>query len=73
MNLRKLFCQKLLTSFAGGSDADRLWLDLFGLHASKGRAVVASFDGGAITSDADALLLSAADRAIRLVDRDPSA
>jgi hypothetical protein len=31
--------------------------------------VVASFDGGAITSDAGALLLGATDRAIRLVDR----
>jgi hypothetical protein len=34
-----------------------------------GRAVVASFDGGAITSDAGALLLGAADRAIGLVGR----
>jgi len=33
------------------------------------RAVVASFDGGAITSDAGALLLGATDRAIGLVDR----
>lgn len=34
-----------------------------------GRAVVADFDGGAITSDAGALLLGATDRAIRLVER----
>jgi Transposase DDE domain group 1 len=34
-----------------------------------GRAVVASFDGGAITSDAGALLLGATDRAIDLVRR----
>ena len=34
-----------------------------------GRAVVADFGGGAITSDAGALLLRATDRAIRLVDR----
>jgi hypothetical protein len=34
-----------------------------------GRAVVADFGGGAITSDAGALLLGATDRAIRLVDR----
>ena len=33
------------------------------------RAVVADFDGGAITSDAGALLLGATDRAISLVDR----
>ncbi|WP_342237874.1 transposase, partial [Inquilinus sp. OTU3971] len=31
--------------------------------------MVASFDGGAITSDAGGLLLGATDRAIRLVDR----
>jgi hypothetical protein len=35
----------------------------------KGRAVVAGFDGGTITSDAGALLLRATDRAIGLVDR----
>ena len=34
-----------------------------------GRAVVASFDGGAITSDAGGLLLGATDRAIDLVGR----
>ena len=35
----------------------------------EGRAVVASFDGGAITSDAGGVLLGAADRAIGLLDR----
>ena len=35
----------------------------------EGRAVVAAFDGGAITSDAGALLLGATDRAIGLVPR----
>ena len=35
----------------------------------EGRAVVASFTGGAITSDAGALLLGATDRAIGLVER----
>lgn len=35
----------------------------------QGRAVVAAFDGGAITSDAGALLLGSTDRAIRLVER----
>jgi Transposase DDE domain group 1 len=34
-----------------------------------GRSVVADFDGGAITSDAGALLLGATDRAIQLVER----
>jgi Transposase DDE domain group 1 len=43
--------------------------DIFGFEAVEGRAVVAAFDGGAITSDAGALLLGATDRVIRLVDR----
>jgi hypothetical protein len=42
---------------------------LFGFARVEGRAVVAAFDGGKITSDAGALLLGATDRAIRLVDR----
>jgi hypothetical protein len=43
--------------------------DLFGFAAVAGRAVVAGFDGGAITSDAGALLLGGTDRAIRMVER----
>src|SRR5882757_2163204 len=43
--------------------------DIFGFEAVEGRQVVASFDGGAITSDAGALLLGATDRAIGMVDR----
>lgn len=35
----------------------------------EGRAVVAAFDGGEVTSDAGALLLGASDRAIGLVER----
>jgi hypothetical protein len=31
---------------------------MFGFEAVEGRAVVAAFDGGAITSDAGALLLA---------------
>jgi hypothetical protein len=42
--------------------------DLFDFAPVEGRGVVAGFDGGAITSDAGALLLAATDRAIRLVD-----
>jgi DDE family transposase len=42
---------------------------LFDFPAVEGRAVVASFDGGAITSDAGALLLGQTDRAIRLTER----
>ena len=43
--------------------------DLFGFAPVEGREVVAAFDGGAITSDAGALLLRAADRAIKLTER----
>jgi Transposase DDE domain group 1 len=42
---------------------------LFEFASVDGRAVVAGFDGGAITSDAGAPLLGAADRAIGLVRR----
>jgi hypothetical protein len=44
-------------------------LNLFEFAPVDGRRVVAGFDGGAISSDAGALLLGAADRAIGLVDR----
>ena len=43
--------------------------ELFEFAAVEGRSVVAGFDGGAITSDAGALLLGATDRAIRLIGR----
>jgi Transposase DDE domain group 1 len=43
--------------------------DLFGFAPVDGRQVVAGFDGGAISSDAGALLLGATDRAIRMMDR----
>jgi Transposase DDE domain group 1 len=43
--------------------------DLFGFAPVEGRGVVAAFDGGAVTSDAGALLLGSADRAIGLVGR----
>jgi hypothetical protein len=42
---------------------------LFDFAPVEGRAVVAAFDGGVITSDAGALLLGATDRAIGLVRR----
>ena len=42
---------------------------LFEFAPVEGRQVVAAFDGGAITSDAGALLLGEADRAIGLTDR----
>ena len=43
--------------------------DLFGFEPVAGREVVAAFDGGAVTSDAGALLLKAADHAIKLTKR----
>src|SRR3712207_1438276 len=42
---------------------------LFEFTRVEGRAVIAGFDGGAITSDAGALLLGATDRAIGLGGR----
>ena len=41
----------------------------FVFSSVAGRRVVAGFDGGVVTSDAGALLLGAADRAIGLIDR----
>ena len=43
--------------------------ELFEFAPVEGRRVVAAFDGGTITSDAGALLLGWADRAIRLTER----
>ena len=43
--------------------------DLFGFSRVEKRKVVASFDGGAVTSDAGGLLLGATDRRTRLIDR----
>jgi DDE family transposase len=43
--------------------------DLFEFAPVEGREVVAAFDGGAISSDAGALLLGATDRAIGLMGR----
>lgn len=43
--------------------------DSFDFGIVERRNVVGAFDGGTITSDADALLLGQTDRAIRLVSR----
>jgi hypothetical protein len=43
--------------------------DLFGFASVEGRRVEAAFDGGAISSNAGAVLLGATDRAIGLVER----
>ena len=43
--------------------------DSFAFASVEGRRVEAGFDGGKVTSDAGAVLLGAADRAVRLMDR----
>ena len=43
--------------------------DCFDFGVVEGRAVEAAFDGGLVTSDAGALLLKTADRAIGLIER----
>jgi len=43
--------------------------DLFGFARVEGRAVVAAFDGGTVTSEAGAMLLGATDRQIRMIER----
>jgi hypothetical protein len=43
--------------------------DRFGFAAVEGRAGVAAFDGGKMTSEAGAMLLGATDRRVRLVER----
>ena len=56
---KPLCCNKFLS-------ISRICLDL---HPLEGREVVAAFEGGAISSDAGALLLGAADRVIAMMDR----
>ena len=43
--------------------------ETFGFAPVERRAVVAGFDGGAVTTDAGGLLLGAADRRLRLIER----
>ena len=43
--------------------------DLFGFAPVEGHKVVAAFDGGQMTTEAGAMLLGAADKHIRLVER----
>src|SRR5205814_950204 len=43
--------------------------DLFGFAPIEGRAVVAAFDGGRMTSEAGAMLLGATDGQLRLIER----
>jgi hypothetical protein len=50
-------------------DADECSAELIWIAPVEGRKVGAAFDGGAIRSDAGALLLGTPDRAIGLMDR----
>ena len=43
--------------------------DLFGFTPVDGRKVVAAFDGGAMTSEAGAMLLGATNKQIRMIER----
>src|SRR4051812_31574122 len=67
---RKFFCNKDLTSKQRKSPMPtQCNPELFDFARADGRAVVASFDGGAITSDAGGLLLGATDRVLGLTRR----
>ena len=66
----KIVLQERFVSEAGGSPMrTECSADLFGFAPVEGRAVVAAFDGGMMTSEAGAMLLGAADRTIGLVAR----
>ena len=67
-DLRSSFCDKGLIDSGAASDADRVYLQLE-FEGFDGRRVVAAFDGGAVTSDAGAVLLRETDRAIGLIGR----
>ena len=67
-NSRSSFCDKGLIDSGAASDADRVYLQLE-FEGFDGRRVVAAFDGGAVTSDAGAVLLRETDRAIGLIGR----
>jgi hypothetical protein len=61
--------QPFLTDSWSASMPTECTADSFRFEAVEGREVVAAFDGGAISSDAGALLLGATDRAIAMMDR----
>src|SRR3954447_25550784 len=67
---RKFFCDKGLTFKQRKSPMPtQCNPDLFAFAPAEGRPVVVSFEGGAITSDAGALLLGATDRVLGLTRR----
>src|SRR5215831_7323551 len=68
-NQRKLLCENDFQRSRSAPMRTECNADLFGFTPVAGREVVAAFDGGAITSDAGALLLGAAAAATGLIDR----
>jgi len=58
-----------LRDIAKGLKLDLATAPSVGFAPVEGREVVAAFDGGAITSDAGALLLGGTDRAIGMTER----
>src|ERR1700719_4724646 len=66
----KIVLQEGFVSEAGGSPMrTECRADLFGFVPVEGRAVVAAFDGGKMTSEGGGMLLGATERAIGLVAR----
>jgi hypothetical protein len=63
------FVTKTFRRFEGTPMTPDCSPNIFGFTAVEGREVVAAFDGGAMSSDAGALVLGTADRSIGLIDR----
>src|SRR6266446_6223768 len=61
--------QRFISGSGGAPMQTECSADLLGFAPVEGRAVVAAFDGGKMTSEAGAMLLGAADRTIGLVAR----
>ena len=68
-NQRKVVVWQRLSSSRSAPMPTECSADLFGFAVVEGRDVVVAFDGGAISSDAGALLLGTADHAIKLTER----
>src|ERR1700740_1049402 len=64
-----MLCQGFVSGPGGDPMQTECSADLLGFARVEGRAVVAGFDGGKMTSDAGAILLGATDRAIGLIAR----
>src|SRR5712671_2545475 len=66
----KIVLRERFVSAAGGVPMQtECSADLFGFAPVEGRAVVAVFDGGRMTSEAGAMLLGATNGQLRLIER----